>query len=406
MGIFNGDGMIGAMLENAKKKKQTHSLLQNKAIKAKLNQAGWEDSDLRGMDSDTLETAINMSGKLESVLAKQDKKESAKLENQIKTSEAKKKAGLLGITKIEDRIQDTFGTNDTVNDGMGLIQQGVGQLDDTQKARLDSTIKGADGIDAIQTALSTEDTIEQVGVEEKVVQEDVKVADKNAEDPRLAGLSRVGTEFINEKGDLVRTKSPFQIENEAIEADRISATKSRAKLDAAMTERLAGAQKATPGTVRQLRLFGQSMEELEAKIPRVGDEGFGGWLARAEATVRTSMDEFPVTRALNIRAEIAANQQARDIEGGRVTDADRKIYAMGMANAMREPSETNAVLASESLMDLMDKYGNELGSFTNILIQYSNSDQKIFQNIAAKVLENHPEMIADVYGEGATIVEE
>ena len=197
--------------EDSKKKKQTHSLLQNKAIKAKLNQAGWEDSDLRGMDSDTLETAINMSGKLESVLAKQDKKESAKLENQIKTSEAKKKAGLLGITKIEDRIQDTFGTNDTVNDGMGLIQQGVGQLDDTQKARLDSTIKGVDGIDAIQTALSTEDTIEQVGVEEKVVQEDVKVADKNAEDPRLAGLSRVGTEFINEKGDLVRTKSPFQI---------------------------------------------------------------------------------------------------------------------------------------------------------------------------------------------------
>jgi len=158
--------------------------------------------------------------------------------------------------------------------------------------------------------------------------------------------------------------------------------------------------------MRQLRLFDESQEEIETKIPRVGNEGFEGWLARAEASVRTSLDEFPITRALNIRAEIAANQQARDIEGGRVTDADRKIYAMGMANAMREPTMTNAVLAAESIEDLMDKYGNDLGSFTNILIQYVHSNRKVFQMIASRVLENRPELISEVYGNEYEIVEE
>lgn len=325
----------------------------------------------------------------------------SKLSAAIRTKEGL--ATDLAITDLETRknLLDS-------QSGINQIQEGVNKLNKDELSTLDATIKKAKGLSDLQNKMK------QGGKKPVVAPPTIPSSKPTAvptdaatkEDSRLQGLSKVGEAYIDEDGKVKRAKSDYQIELEAREADKVSARKVSDKLEKATAERLIGAQKSAPNTVRQIRLYVESLNELRAKIPAIEEEGLTGFAARAEAAVRTSIDEFPITRALNIRAEIIANQTARDVEGGRVTDADRKIYAMGLANAMKEPTVTNAALAAGQLSDLMLKGGNETGSITNVLIQYAYSGEKVFELITNRILENYPELIEAVYGEGTTIVEE
>lgn len=148
------------------------------------------------------------------------------------------------------------------------------------------------------------------------------------------------------------------------------------------------AQKNVSGTGRFLQQFGRSYDELKAYDPEIDKQGFSGWATRKMASIANKFDELPETKAFMVELQPLANQMARDVEGGRVTDQDRKIYADAFASAVKNPSATNIRIASNNLIRLKDRGGD----ITSVVNQLSSSNIDIMKNIANEVYKEYPEL--------------
>src|SRR3990167_8489863 len=117
------------------------------------------------------------------------------------------------------------------------------------------------------------------------------------------------------------------------------------------------AENTSQGTYRFMQQFQKSYDELKSFDPEVDKVGVGGFLSRKAAQIAEHLDELPETKSLKIQVLPLANKMARDIEGGRVTDSDRKIYADSFAAGYMHPTRTNVRLMSYSLINLLDNGG-------------------------------------------------
>lgn len=186
-------------------------------------------------------------------------------------------------------------------------------------------------------------------------------------------------------GDTTVERDPMVVKQEEA---RIA---SEAKAKEEEQKSVKSAQKSISGTGRMLKQFGRSYKELKEAYPDIGKEGYVGFFNRLGASIETSLDKFPETKAFQRRLEPVANQMARDIEGGKITDQDRQIYADSFFNVLKGPSETNVRLASESLIDAIDK-GADVSKIVNEL---ASSDIDLFQNIIEQVREEYPDKVPD-----------
>jgi len=140
-------------------------------------------------------------------------------------------------------------------------------------------------------------------------------------------------------------------------------------------------EKTLSGTGMFLEQFGRSYKELKDAYPEIGDKGYSGWATRGSAKVNTALDQHPETKAFLQELEPLANQMARDIEGGKITDKDREIYAKSFANTVQNPSQTNKRLISNQLI----KHRNNGSDISKVVNELRNSDIDIMQEIATEI---------------------
>ena len=95
-----------------------------------------------------------------------------------------------------------------------------------------------------------------------------------------------------------------------------------------------------------------------------------------------SMAEFNNS---TMRTRVLANAQARNVEGGRVTDADREVYADAMANALGGPTEENIILAADAILDMKDKGGNISGLLDDLSVK---ADHPVIGGIIEELFRN------------------
>jgi hypothetical protein len=155
----------------------------------------------------------------------------------------------------------------------------------------------------------------------------------------------------------------------------------------AESKRKQSAEATMSGTARFTKQFGRSYNELKTMFPDIGEIGYTGWMTRKGAQIANYFDQLPETKAFTVRLKPIANQMARDVEGGRITDQDRQIYADSFVNALKNPSETNIRLASEALLDLRDKGGD----ISKVVNELATSEVDIIQKIVLQVLESSPD---------------
>lgn len=223
MGILQGDGILGALYEGSKNKKQSKALLKNKIIKAKLNDAGWEDDELDKMDVDTLGQAIKMSSDIED-FASESKREGKDIEETIETSELKKKKGLLfdeppikKFKKVKDRISDTLsGTeSDTTqtSEASSLLEEAL-----KDPKTLDENIKTSNSLEDVVSKIKGGVGKESVGKEDELsyIESPLQLEEETDMQEKEMGekLSGKGIPYISESGDLKYTKSGIQQEGE------------------------------------------------------------------------------------------------------------------------------------------------------------------------------------------------
>ena len=147
-------------------------------------------------------------------------------------------------------------------------------------------------------------------------------------------------------------------------------------------EDAASAEKSVIGTRDLIRSYSESRGELkESGFENVGKADAQGFIERTGAALVEKTGTLPKTTKYLNRKEVIANQAAKDVEGGRVTDQDRAIYANAMANAVKFPDETNIGLASSALLDLKRKGGN----IDPVLNEFKNSGVDLFSGIAKEV---------------------
>jgi hypothetical protein len=92
--------------------------------------------------------------------------------------------------------------------------------------------------------------------------------------------------------------------------------------------------------------------------PEVLETGIGGKAARGIASVFKEVDLLPKTSAFVANIKVNANKMARTVEGGRVTDKDRQVYADALANSLTNPSKENTELVVTSLRQLKSMGGD------------------------------------------------
>ena len=206
------------------------------------------------------------------------------------------------------------------------------------------------------------------------------------------------TEARGEKDalSLLRTITTLQSPQEAGRQAAITAQEKE------QVKRQAGAAREAQGTFRFLRSFERSFKELKEKFPSIGKTGLTGLGTRGLANIQEKLDLLPKTSAFLKQLKPRANQMARDIEGGRVTDQDRKIYAESFANAIAAPSETNVLLASDALIDLVDK-GADVDKMKSHLALLAGSEIDIMNQVASNVFNEFPELQGRIKGESSFI---
>jgi len=150
--------------------------------------------------------------------------------------------------------------------------------------------------------------------------------------------------------------------------------------------------------------FGRSYSELNKYDPNIGKVGIEGWARRKKGSIANYLDELPETKAFQAELLPKANAMARNIEGGRITDQDREIYANSFANALKHSTQTNVRLASNSLLELKRKGGD----ITPVLKEMYEADVPVIKDIVNNVLKDSPELKNSIFGvpEGWEIVNE
>lgn len=163
----------------------------------------------------------------------------------------------------------------------------------------------------------------------------------------------------------------------------------REGVKAASKEKGEKAAKATQAAARQDRVvkaFLRSTNELEKLFPEVGESTLEGFFSRVGAQGAEKLGLVPETTRAVKRLLVAANKQAREVEGGRVTDEDRKIYSEAMANALGAPTSSNIGLAADSLIDLYEEYDNSQ-DFLNIMKSYFTSEVPLLNKIGMEAID-------------------
>lgn len=177
-----------------------------------------------------------------------------------------------------------------------------------------------------------------------------------------------------------QAKKQKVLEDQQIKAQG-EALKQTAKTEA---EDALGAEKGITGSVRFIQQLERSEKELLDKgFEEFGKVGIEGKAQRLGLSFLEKLDELPETSTLVTESLVIANQTARDIEGGRVTDDDRKIYADALANTLKRPSSENIRLTSNSLIRLADKGGN----LKPVLEAFADSESQLIQSILIQTLE-------------------
>ncbi len=183
------------------------------------------------------------------------------------------------------------------------------------------------------------------------------------------------------------------------------AAEEQAKVNAKNREKVQQSENIAVSTKRFMQQFERSHNELRAFDKDFDKDGMGGFLTRKTALIAEKLDELPETKALKIQVLPLAQGIASEIEGGRVTDQDRKIQADKFANAISFPTTTNVRLMANGYLELIDKGGNENGKITAQLKEFARSDSDIFKRVIAQVLIEEPEMAKEIYGEDYEVIE-
>lgn len=293
------------------------------------------------------------------------------------------KSGMLGITEVIKSLAERGGTFDDGTPITASSLQDFGlQASDRLLQRIGSMPTDTSGnpIDTnrpkIQNkggSFSTEKTITQEEADANAVQRSKDIGEIRSKDGGLLSAP-------------IRSKASFKAEEKKASDTAV-------------------AENTSKGTFRFMQQFDRSISELKKFDPEFDKEGAQGWLNRRMASVAKNLDELPETRALEIQVLPMANGMAREIEGGRVTDNDRKIYADSFANGIRNPSSTNMRLLSQSLISLLDKGGNSNGAITKQLSMLAKSKTDMFKGVIVQVLEEYPELAPQIYGEGFEVQE-
>ena len=194
------------------------------------------------------------------------------------------------------------------------------------------------------------------------------------------------------------------IQDAILKEKAIAPIKAAAKAKETAQSDILSAQKAAKGTYRAMQQYDRSQNELLKFDPSIGDEGMIGWYTRRKGDIANYFDVLPETQALDIQVKPLANGIARDIEGGKVTNEDREIYADAFAHGLKNPTSTNIRLMSNAIIDAIDKGAGE--SAVNMLKQFSNSNSDVFQNVVTNVIEEFPGYVELIFGKGAKIIDE
>lgn len=154
------------------------------------------------------------------------------------------------------------------------------------------------------------------------------------------------------------------------------------KLEKDLGKEKKGQKQSAEGKKRFFQLYEESRVELQqAGFTSIGEASAKGLFERTTAGIQEKTGTLPLTTVLKTRSQVAANAQARQVEGGRVTDQDRKIYADALVSAMNLPDKANKRLAAEGLLDLKDMGGD----VKSLLVEYENSGSSLFEDIAVEV---------------------
>ena len=99
--------------------------------------------------------------------------------------------------------------------------------------------------------------------------------------------------------------------------------------------------------------FERAEQEIVGKLgPKALQSGMLGASVRIGGKGLEMMNQLPITTAFNAQMKATANQMARNVEGGRVTDQDRTVYANILVNALNGSSTTNSELLAVQLMNM------------------------------------------------------
>lgn len=152
-----------------------------------------------------------------------------------------------------------------------------------------------------------------------------------------------------------------------------------------------GAEKSLTGTTRLLQQFSRSRKELEAFDPEIGKEGYSGWISRRGGDIANYFDNLPETKALGVNAKPIAYRMARDMEGGRTTDQDRRIFVDTFADALKYPDKANQRIAASAIINYFDSGADE-AKVLSTLKDLESSDVDVLRNIAMSVYEDLPQL--------------
>lgn len=147
-------------------------------------------------------------------------------------------------------------------------------------------------------------------------------------------------------------------------------------------------KKASGQSYRFVQQFERSYDELEKKFGKTFDDSsLWGAGQRLIGQAENAAGALPETKAFLTELEPQANQMARDVEGGKITDADRNIYAKSFANTLKHPTETNIRLVSNQLISMADKGGD----ISKNIIALSQSKNAVLKGVAREVAKEYPE---------------
>ena len=365
-----------AALENIKEKIKADSLKAEDTLKTSSNLAlvaeMSKESDpatqeriskiltMKGHNADTSKAVLDFA-----VSQAKDKKNF----DQTLTQE-RYKSSMLGVTEVIKSLAERGGT---FADGTPIT---AGSLQDFGQQASDRILKSISG--------GLQPNVSEPGVENRISQSSQDGFGNNQQPSQLPAPNTQKESLLDAP---IRSKASFKAEEKGVG-------------DVAIAE------KTSQGTYRFMQQFDRSIKELKKFDPEFDKVGASGWLSRKQASIAEKLSELPETSALKIQILPMANGMAKEIEGGKVTNEDRKIYADSFANGIGNPNVTNMRLMSQSLISLLDKGGNENGKITNQLKMLAKSDTDMFKGVIAQVLEDYPEIAKDIYGEDFEVIDE